>query len=671
MSKLSWRTKLMGLFILVLGASLLFQLFYVLPTIRSREMEMAEAHHKETAHNIAWQLDNDLMGMKNTLLEIAGRAEFRNMDIANQQQTVTQIAKFSPDISSLFVMDAEGWFVAGTAEDLSLFQKKSYTDKPYYIAAVEQGQVYFAAPRVYVDNTIVSVSVSVPIESDTEERVGLLVGTIWLNPLIEKLKNYPLDEEKTIFLVDREGTVVAHSDIDLFALEEGPLSLDYSDRPMVQTIMAGDIHVGGEYEREGVSYFGHHAILESNGWGVMVEVPMAAILARSEALAGWLLLVNAVLFVIALAVSLVFTRQITAERQRAEEELRESEEKFKNLTETIPIGIGISTPGPKETVTEVNTALWKMFGYESKDEFLKLPASAYYHDPKERERFSELRERGPVKNYETRFKRKDGTLFCGSVTSITQTTEAGVTQFINIFEDITERKEMQERLMRSEKLALLGQLAGGVGHELRNPLGSIKNAAYFLKMALEKPEPEVKETLEILNKEVATSEHIISSLLDFARPKPPTRHKVEINDLLQETLSRTTVPEKIKVVSKLDESLPQILADPEQLGQVFRNLILNALQAMPDGGQLEISSEVSTSAQLAISFADTGVGIPEDNLEKLFEPLFTTRAKGIGLGLAITKTLVEGHKGTIEVQSKLGKGSIFTVRLPIKEKKED
>lgn len=571
MSKLSWRTKLMGLFTLVLGASLLFQLFYVIPTIRSREVEMAEAQQEETTHNITWQLDNDLMGMKNTLVEIAGRAEFRNMDIANQQQTVTQIAEFSPDISSLYVMDAEGWFVAGTAEDLSLYQKKSYTDKPYYIAAVEQGQVYFAAPRVYVDNTIVSVSVSVPIESDTEERVGLLLGTVWLNPLIEKLKNYPLEEETTLFLVDREGTVVAHSDIDLFALEEGPLSLDYSDRPMVQAIMAGDIHVGGEHEHEGVSYFGNHAILESNGWGVITEVPMAAILVRSDALAGWLLSVNAMLFVIALAVSLVFTRQITAERKKAEEELAKHREHLEELVE---------------------------------------------------ERTKELR-------------------------------------------------DAQERLVRSEKLAVLGQLAGGVGHELRNPLGSIKNAAYFLKMALEKPEPEVKETLEILNKEVATSEHIISSLLDFARPKAPTRHKVGINDLLQETLSRTTIPEKIKVVSKLDESLPQILADPEQLSQVFRNLILNALQAMPDGGQLEISSEVSTSAQLAISFADTGVGIPEDNLEKLFEPLFTTRAKGIGLGLAITKTLVEGHKGTIEVQSKLGKGSIFTVRFPIKEKKED
>ncbi len=245
----------------------------------------------------------------------------------------------------------------------------------------------------------------------------------------------------------------------------------------------------------------------------------------------------------------------------------------------------------------------------------------------------------------------------------------------NLEEMVDERtkelRDAQEQLVRSEKLAVLGQLAGGVGHELRNPLGSIKNAAYFLKMALEKPEPEVEETLEILNKEVATSEHIISSLLDFARPNPPIRHKMNINDLAQEVLSRTNLPENIKVVSKLDKSLPQILADPEQLSQVFGNLILNAIQAMPDGGQLEVRSEVSPPAQVAISFADTGVGIPEDNLKKLFEPLFTTKAKGIGLGLAITKTLVEKHGGTIEVQSQPGKGSAFTVRLPIKGKEED
>jgi PAS domain S-box-containing protein len=226
-------------------------------------------------------------------------------------------------------------------------------------------------------------------------------------------------------------------------------------------------------------------------------------------------------------------------------------------------------------------------------------------------------------------------------------------------------REAQEQLVRQEKLAVMGQLAGGVGHELRNPLGAIKNAAYFLNMVLEEPDPKVKECLEILEKEVATSERIISSLLDFARPRLPNRRNVDINDILQKVLSRTTVPENIEVLSELDDALRTILVDPDQVGQIFGNIILNAIQAMPEGGRLVIKSEITYPNWIAVSFSDTGLGIPGDTLERLFEPLFTTKAKGIGLGLAIVKTLVKGHGGTIEVQSEIGKGSTFTVKLPI------
>ena len=228
-----------------------------------------------------------------------------------------------------------------------------------------------------------------------------------------------------------------------------------------------------------------------------------------------------------------------------------------------------------------------------------------------------------------------------------------------------ELREAQEQLVRRERLAVLGQLAGGIGHELRNPLGAIKNAAYFLNMVLEDPEPDVKESLEILEKEVATSEMIIGSLLDFARPKPPMRRKVDINEVVREALSRITAPEIVEVTSQLDRTLSVILADPVQLGQVFRNLILNAIQAMPEGGQLTVKSKLAGPEWVAVSFADTGVGIPEKNMGKLFEPLFTTKAKGIGLGLAVSKAFVEAHGGSIEVQSEAGKGSTLSVKLPI------
>jgi signal transduction histidine kinase len=218
--------------------------------------------------------------------------------------------------------------------------------------------------------------------------------------------------------------------------------------------------------------------------------------------------------------------------------------------------------------------------------------------------------------------------------------------------------------VRRERLAVLGQLAGGVSHELRNPLGAINNAAYFLDMALQDPTPEVQEALEILTRNVKSAENIINGLLDVARGKPPARREIDLNQVVQEALSQVAVPEHIEVTIQLNETLPTIPADPDQLAQVLGNLILNAVQAMPQDGRLDIQSLIPCPGWVAVSISDTGVGIPPENLHKLFEPLFTTKSKGIGLGLTLVKSLVEGHGGKVEVQSVEGRGSTFTVRLP-------
>jgi PAS domain S-box-containing protein len=354
------------------------------------------------------------------------------------------------------------------------------------------------------------------------------------------------------------------------------------------------------------------------------------------------------------------------------EELREAQERFRGLYDSSHDAIGFASPDG--TLVDVNNAFSQLTGY-SREELL---SGKKYQDitPEEyREWEAEIAERilrtGKSEEYEKEYIRKDGSRVSILVTRFDIKGYDGKSIGVAaIIKDITERKEMQERLLLSEKLAVLGQLAGGVGHELRNPLGAIKNAAYFLNMALEEPEPEVKETLQILEKEVATSERIISSLLDFARPKPPTRRKVDVNDVLQEALSRVTVPENVEVASQPAGALPVILADPDQLRQVFANIILNAIQAMPQGGRLVVKSEAPSPGWVAVSFADTGVGISEEDLGRIFKPLFSTKAKGIGLGLAVTKTLVEGHGGTIEVQTEMGKGSTFTVRLPISRQEE-
>lgn len=321
-----------------------------------------------------------------------------------------------------------------------------------------------------------------------------------------------------------------------------------------------------------------------------------------------------------------------------------------------------------------NEAAEKIFGYSAQEangkDFHLFLGSQRFHDDYKKD-FTQFIKTGKGhvigKTLESIAVKKDGTEFPIEL-SVSAVKLKDKWNAVGILRDITERKEMEEKLIRSERLAVLGQLAGGVGHELRNPLGTIKNSIYFLNMVLEKTEPEIKETLELLEKEVAASVKIIDSLLGFARPKPPSIQKVEINDVIEEALSRNHVPERVEVVKQLDETLPTIQADPDQLVQVFNNIIHNASQAMPEGGKLAIKSRASNRKQVSISFTDSGVGMSKNTLKKLFEPLFTTKAKGIGLGLAITKILVKAQGGTIEVTSEVGKGSTFTIRLPIQQK---
>jgi len=171
---------------------------------------------------------------------------------------------------------------------------------------------------------------------------------------------------------------------------------------------------------------------------------------------------------------------------------------------------------------------------------------------------------------------------------------------------------------------------------------------------------EIKRLKELLDIEY---EILIKEKRAPAR-SPPTKRKTDINQVVQESLSRVGVPENVEVQSRLDEELPAVLADPDQLTQVFSNIIINAIQAMPQGGQLIIKSEEYSPEMIAVSFLDTGVGISEENLSKIWEPLFTTKVKGIGIGLPITKIIVEAHGGTIEVESTVGEGTTFTVKLP-------
>ena len=241
----------------------------------------------------------------------------------------------------------------------------------------------------------------------------------------------------------------------------------------------------------------------------------------------------------------------------------------------------------------------------------------------------------------------------------------------------TELKDAQEKSIRQERLAVLGKLSGAVGHELRNPLAAIKNAVYYLKAKMigVSCDPKINEYLDILDEEVSISNRIITDILTFGRLKEPEYENVNIVSLLESVLSRLKVPANIKLSMEPENNLPQIMADGEELRQVFSNIIINAIQAMSSGGTLKICVVVQNKENdgkwMSISFSDTGVGISKENISKIFEPLFSSKVQGTGLGLTICQSIISLHKGSIEVESPVaayGSGAKFTVNLPMNNK---
>lgn len=237
-----------------------------------------------------------------------------------------------------------------------------------------------------------------------------------------------------------------------------------------------------------------------------------------------------------------------------------------------------------------------------------------------------------------------------------------------VLEDITSQVQMQEEVHRMSELAAIGQLAASIAHELRNPLSSIKGAAQFLET--ETTDPSTREFLGIIVEEVDGLNRIASEFLDFARPLRIEASEVRLSDVLQRQTSLLAgqfADAGIDVTVDVQPDVPPIRADQKQVEQVLLNLALNAIQAMPNGGSLQIILRLSRkyAGCVEISLADTGVGIQGDRLNKIFTPFFTTKVKGTGLGLPVVQKIIQNHQGHIGVESVEGEGSVFSVHLPV------
>jgi PAS domain S-box-containing protein len=360
--------------------------------------------------------------------------------------------------------------------------------------------------------------------------------------------------------------------------------------------------------------------------------------------------------------------------------LRESEKKYRRLIENIP---DIAwTCDHKGDIAFISPKVETLCGYtqvEIQSGGFDFWLEKVHRDDVEhvRSAYELLFRRNQNFDIEYRIMRKNGELIWVSDRTGETHEKDGELYTDGVFSDITERKRMEEMLRRSERMAVIGETAAMVGHDLRNPLQTMLSRLYLVKKGMgdssqSRSEVTTKlnlnKTLDEFERLVQYMNKIVSDLQDYARPLVPTLVETDLEYLLENTLSTITVPEAIRISVDIDPSVRRILVDSTLMMRLLTNLVTNAIQAMPNGGQLTITGS-STDENAVISIRDTGCGITTENLNKLFTPLYTTKSKGMGLGLAVAERLAKAHGGTITVDSQVGDGTTFTIKIPCLKRK--
>ncbi|MED4224668.1 ATP-binding protein [Neobacillus cucumis] len=346
-----------------------------------------------------------------------------------------------------------------------------------------------------------------------------------------------------------------------------------------------------------------------------------------------------------------------------EKKARASEESYKKLIDSLPQPVYITQ---NHRFLYANYAAVSMAGYERREEMIGKSILDFiipeYND-RLTERLKQVnKEKTPVNTIEYKAKRIDGSIFFFEVTSLF-ISFGGENAILSIGKDITDRKEQTESLLlKSEKLALLGQMAAGIAHEIRNPLTSIRGFIQLFKSNHIKD-----EYFDIVLTELDRINAIVGEFLVLAKPTAAVYKKQDIKLLLNDVITligTQSILNNVQIAVEFENELPMISCEENQLKQVFLNLLKNAIEAMPHGGNIEVTVRKKGEGQISIKIIDEGVGIPAERIPTLGEPFYTTKEKGTGLGLMTCYKIIEGHHGVLNIQSKVNEGTRIEILLP-------
>ncbi len=585
-----------------------------------------------------------------------------------------------------------------------------YSSRTYFLKAqdAKQNEVIFEHQKGKGVNAGQNVQVIIkPLKSQDGEFYGMLCYKILFNKMVDSFIPYDLSRSKACIL-SKEGDVLSESSGIPFAAIDKENKRDIDFKTLMAELKPGTVYSGDYVSKSGDEYTIVSVPVKIMGqtFSMVIVTPeqvfQKLLLPFSKEYAVHITIVIGILVGVSLLAIFLMSKwnfQLNKVIEERTKKLSESEKKQNLMLATInEVFWEVDADGRYTNVSSgallilgyspeeiINTSMFDLMSDESTKEF-REKLKMYAQNKKsfanlERINVHKNRKQITLSTNGNPFFDAEGNLkgFRGTDRDITlqKNAEQGLKQYADQFEQIRnslenkveertrELKDAHVKLVRKERASVLGQLSIAVSHELRNPLGVISNAVYYFNMKKSSfADPIVRENIDIISREIKTANKIITDILNFSRNNTPVRLESNINQLVQEMLLRATTPDKVEVVTVFDEDLPLVAIDPTQVAQIFLNLLENAVDAMDNAGTLWVETRRHEKT-IEVIFVDDGPGISENDLENIFEPLFTTRAKGIGLGLAIAKNLAEANNAKIYVKSKKGEGAVFIVTFSL------